>query len=530
MSTFDAIIIGAGHNGLTCAAYLARAGKSVLVLEARGLVGGAAVTEEFHPGFRNSTCSYTVSLLNPKVIADLDLARHGLKIITRPMSNFLPFEGGALSAWPDPARWRAEVARLSPADAARLPAYEATLERVADVLRGLILETPPNIGGGLGDAWRAWRQSRALRSLDRQAQQDVIDLFTLSAADFLGRYFSHPAVLALFAFDGIVGTMASPYAPGTAYVLLHHCFGEVNGRRGAWGHAIGGMGAISEALAAAAREAGAAIRVNAPVAEVLVEAGRATGVRLTSGETFRAAKLAANVHPRLLFERLLDPAILPADFCSRIGNWRSKSGTMRLNVALSELPDFTAAPGTGLQDHHTGGIILAPSMEYMETAYIDARRHGWSRAPVVEMLIPSTIDPTLAPEGRHVASLFCQHFDYDLPDGQDWDSAKPAAIEAILDTVTRFAPNFRDSVLGLRALSPLDLERDFGLIGGDIFHGQLDLAQLYALRPALGFAAYRMPVAGLYLCGSGAHPGGGVTGAPGHNAAREMLADWRRRR
>ncbi|HGG06078.1 MAG TPA: NAD(P)/FAD-dependent oxidoreductase [Aliiroseovarius sp.] len=527
---FDVVIIGAGHNGLTAAAYLGKAGYSVKVVEARSMIGGAAVTEEFHPGFRNSVCSYTVSLLNPKVIQDLDLARHGLRIIERPMSNFLPLEGDALSVWPDTKRWKEEVARLSPGDAANLDAYSATLERLAGVLRGLILETPPNIGGTLADLWRGWRQSKPVRALDRQTQQDLIDIFTMSAADFLARYFRHDAILALYAFDGIVGTLASPYAPGTAYVLLHHCFGEVNGKHGVWGHAIGGMGAISDAMAAAAREGGVEIEVDAPVAEVLTESGQAKGVRLVDGREIHARKVAANVNPKTLFGDLLDPAELPADFRTRMSNWRCKSGTMRMNVALRELPDFLAAPGSGQQLHHTAGIIMAPDMAYMETAYSDARHSGFSKQPVVEMLIPSTIDDTLAPPGQHVASLFCQHFEYDLPDGQNWDDLKDKAIEAVIATVTGFAPNFRDSILAVQALTPLDLERDFGLTGGDIFHGTLDLNQIFSLRPAMGHADYRMPVAGLYLCGSGAHPGGGVTGAPGHNAAREMIRDFRRRR
>ncbi len=526
---YDVVIIGAGHNGLTAAAYLGRAGYSVKVVEARAVIGGAAVTEEFHPGFRNSVCSYTVSLLNPKVIHDLDLARHGLRIIERPMSNFLPLEGDALSVWPNAEKWKAEVARLSPQDAANLDAYSATLERLAGVLRGLILETPPT-RATLPDLWRAWQHSRPVRALDRQTQQDLIDIFTMSAADFLARYFRHDAILALYAFDGIVGTLASPYAPGTAYVLLHHCFGEVNGKHGVWGHAIGGMGAISDAMAAAAREVGVEIEVNAPVAEVLTANGRAQGVRLRDGREFSARKVAANTNPKILFESLLDPAVLPEDFRTRMRNWRCKSGTMRMNVALRELPDFLAAPGRQQQAHHTAGIIMAPDMAYMEAAYFDARRTGFSEHPVVEMLIPSTIDDTLAPPGQHVASLFCQHFDYDLPDGQNWDDLKDTAIEAIIATVTRFAPNFRDSILAVQALTPLDLERDFGLIGGDIFHGSLDLNQVFSLRPAMGHADYRMPVAGLYLCGSGAHPGGGVTGAPGHNAAREMIRDFRRRR
>jgi phytoene dehydrogenase-like protein len=524
--TYDVVIIGAGHNGLVTAGYLAKAGLKVKVVERRGIVGGAAVTEEFYPGYRNSVCAYTVSLLNPKVVADLDLYAHGLKIIERPMSNFLPTtDGGYLKSRPDPVAFHAEVLRHSAHDAANLADYEQTIERLADVLKSFVLETPPNAGGGLSAFWSGLKSGKRLYGLDREAQRDLADIMTMSAVDFLDRWFENDAVKALFAFDGIVGTLASPYQPGTAYVLLHHCFGEIMPNPGAWGHAVGGMGSITQAMAKSAEARGVDIEVNAAVGEVLVEDARTAGVQLEDGREFRARAVAANVNPRLLFDQLVKPEHVPPAFHRRMQDWRCKSGTFRMNVALKELPDFSCLPGTEQAEHHTAGIIMAPDCRYMETAYIEARQSGWSKNPVVEMLIPSTIDATLAPEGHHVASLFCQHFDFDLPKGRSWDEEREKAADCIVETVDLFAPNFAQSIIARQILSPLDLEREFGLVGGDIFHGTLDLNQLFSLRPTLGHADYRMPLSGLYLCGSGAHPGGGVTGAPGHNAAREILRD-----
>jgi phytoene dehydrogenase-like protein len=528
--TYDVVIVGGGHNGLVCAAYLAKAGRSVKVLERRHIVGGAAVTEEFHPGFRNSVCSYTVSLLNRKVVEDLGLYEHGLKIVPRPLPNFLPLgDTSYLKSFGDSARMYQEVGRHSVEDADQLGDYHATIARLADVLKGLILETPPNVGGEAGDRmaslWRLWKTGRRFQTLSLEDQRDFADIMTMSAADFLGRWFSNEAVTALYAFDGIVGTLSSPYNPGTAYVLLHHCFGDVLETPGTWGHAIGGMGAITQAMAAAAQKAGAEIEVAAPVSEIIVTNGKASGVRLENGDAIQGRSVAANVNPKLLFGQLVDEKHLSADFAKRMRNLKCRSGTFRMNVALHELPDFTCLTGSNLQEHHQGGIIMAPSMAYMEAAYRDAMDYGWSRRPVVEMLIPSTLDDTLAPAGKHVASLFCQHFNPDLPDGRSWDDTRLEAAEAVLNTVNDFAPNFRRSVIATQILSPLDLEREFGLIGGDIFHGSLDLNQIFSARPVLGHADYRMPIKGLYLCGSGAHPGGGVTGAPGHNAAREILKD-----
>lgn len=521
---FDAVVIGAGHNGLTCAFYLARAGLKVCVVERRDVVGGAAVTEEFHPGFRNSAASYTVSLLQPKVIADMKLVERGYRVIERPVSNFFPLDGDYLKLGGGAERTRAEFARFSAKDAAALDGYEAALERVADLLRSMALKTPPNAGGGVAALLAAAAQGRQVAALPIEAQRDALALFVQSAREFLDQWFENAHVKAAFAFDSVVGNYAGPSAPGSAYVLLHHVFGEVNGKKGAWGHPVGGMGSITRMMAEAAAQAGAVIRLEEPVDRVLTDKGRAVGVRLSSGEEIAAKTVVANVGPALLFRHLVDSSDLPQDFQRRIAGFKTGSGSFRMNVALSELPDFTVLPGTDAE-HHRSGIIIAPTMDYMDKAHEDAVRYGWSNAPVVEMTIPSTVDTTLAPPGCHVASLFCQHFAPTLPNGRSWDDEREAAADDIIDTVTQHAPNFRDSIIATQIHSPTDLERKFGLVDGDIFHGRMSLDQLWAARPVLGHGDYRSPISGLYLCGAGTHPGGGVTGAPGHNAAREILKD-----
>ena len=533
-SAYDAVIVGGGHNGLVCAFYLAKAGLKTVVLERRGVVGGAAVTEEFHPGFRNSVAAYTVSLLNPKVIHDLDLAAHGLKIVERQVSNFLPLPDGRYLKT-DGGRTAAEVAKFSPRDAERLDAYSAQLDVIADVLRDLLLQTPPNVETGsplamISQLVKTGALANRLRKLGIDNQRALLELFTASAGDFLDGWFESDPIKAVYGFDGIVGNYASPYTPGSAYVLLHHCFGEVNGKKGVWGHAIGGMGAITQAMAKAARAAGADIRTDAPVKEILIEKGKAVGAVTEQGEVFRGRAVVSNLNLKLLYLKLVDPAALPAAFRTHMENWRCRSGTFRMNVALSELPDFTSLPGKQLAEHHTAGIILAPSLRYMEQAYFDARTHGWSKRPIVEVVISSTLDDTLSPKGQHVASLFCQHVAPELPDRKSWDDHRDEVADLMIDTVNSYASNFKASVLGRQVMSPLDLERTFGLVGGDIFHGSLDLGQIFSARPALGHADYRAPVPGLYMCGSGTHPGGGVTGAPGHNAAQEIIRDLRRAR
>jgi phytoene dehydrogenase-like protein len=529
MSDIDVLIIGAGHNGLTCAAYLAMNGMRVKVVERRKVVGGAAVTEEFHPGFRNSVAAYTVSLLNPKIIADLRLHDHGLKIVERRAQNFLPAPDGSYLLTGD-GRTRPSLAKLSERDAGRYDAFTGELETIADVLRQFVLRAPPNLVEGfgvsaIGEALNALGAANILRGLNLEQSRTLLDLFTRSAGDLLDDWFESDLIKALFGFDAIVGNYASPYAAGSAYVMLHHAFGEVNGRKGVWGHAIGGMGAITAAMAAAARAHGAAIETAAGVREIIVERDRVVGVILEGGESLRAKYVAANVNPKLLYTRLVPGDALPRPFLDRISRWRNGSGTFRMNVALTTLPSFTALPGPG--DHQSAGIIIAPSLSYMDRAWQDARSHGWSREPVVEMLIPSTLDDSLSPPGQHVASLFCQHAAPQLPNGASWDDHRDEVADLMIHTVDHYAPGFASSVIGRQILSPLDLERDFGLLGGDIFHGALTLNQLFSARPMLGYADYRSPLKGLYHCGAGAHPGGGVTGAPGHNAARAILRDHR---
>jgi phytoene dehydrogenase-like protein len=531
MQTYDVVIIGGGHNGLTCAAYLGMAGLKVKVLERRAMVGGAAVTEEFCQGFRNSVAAYTVSLLNPKIIADLRLFDHGLKIVERRAQNFLPtLDGRYLLA--AEGRTKGNIAKFSGRDAERYDAFNRALDASADVLRELVLQPPPNLTRGaklvaLGEMLRALRIGNRLRRLSTENLRTLLELLTTSAADYLDAWFEGELVKAWLGFDAIVGNYASPYAPGTAYVLLHHAFGEVNGKKRLWGHAIGGMGAITQAMARSAAGYGVEIETDASVREVLIDKGRAVGVVLEDGRVIRGAAVAANVNPKLLYTAMIPSSALDPAFLRRMQGWRCASGTFRINVALSQLPSFTALPGRDCGDHHTAGIILGPSLGYMDRAYGDARTLGWSREPVIEMVIPSTLDDTLAPPGGHVASLFCQYVAPQLPAGRSWNDHRETVASLMIETVDRYAPGFKASVVGRQALSPFDLEQVFGLTGGDIFHGAMALDQLFWARPALGYADYRGPLKGLYHCGSGAHPGGGVTGAPGHNAARAIIADRR---
>jgi phytoene dehydrogenase-like protein len=525
LSDTDAIIIGAGHNGLTCAAYLGLAGVRVRVFERRGVVGGVCVTEEFHPGFRNSTAAYTVGLLQPKIIRDLKLYEYGLRVVERRVQNFLPLPDGRYLLTGE-GRTEHEVAKFSAKDATRYPAYQARNRRVVEVLRGLSLVAPPNlVTGDLRVAVRELSQFITIgkRLWQASSLRAASQLLRKSAGDMLNTWFESDPIKAVLGFDAVIGTLASPYTAGSAYVLLHHALGELNGKSGVWGYAIGGMGAITQAMAHVAAKHGARIDVRSEVRELIIERDHTVGVVLQDGTSVRARAVIANVNPQYLFQTLLPREAVPQAVAARMKAWKAGSGTFRMNLALSKLPDFTALPGPG--DHHTAGIILAPSLSYMDQAYRDCIAYGWSRKPIVELVIPSTLDDSLAPPGTHVATLFCQHVNPQFTDGSTWDQHRETVADLMIDTVESYAPGFKASVIARQSLSPLDLERIFGLPNGDIFHGAMTLDQLFSARPMHGFAAYRMPIAGLYLCGAGAHPGGGVTGAPGHNAAQAVIAD-----
>lgn len=518
----DVIIIGAGHNGLTCAGYLAKAGLRVKILEARSVVGGAAVTEEFYPGFRNSVYSYSVSLLHPRVIQDLQLERHGLDILERPAGTLSLLQDDHLLLTRDERQARNEIARFSPRDAQRISAFDADIAEVAVALRALAIQAPPNIGGGWRDALALFKAGNLFRKMGKRQQVVLAELMTRSLGDYLDMWFEGEALKGVLGLEGVIGNFAEPYQAGTAYVLLHHAFGEVQGRAGAWGIARGGMGAISEAMASFARSRGVAIETESPVSEILTEGGRARGVRTADNREITARFVAANVHPQVLLQRLLDVELMEEADQRRIQGYRSHSATFRMNVALAELPRFTSMAGRG-DEHFMGAIEVSPSLSYIQDAYYDARKSGFSRRPVISMQVPTTQDDSLAPPGRHIASLFCQHFQRHLPDGRSWDEAREEVADLVVDTIDGYAPNFRASVLGRQIKTPLDIERDLNMVGGDIFHGALHLDQFYSMRPIPGHAAYKMPVEGVFLCGSGAHPGGGVSGLPGRNAALAIL-------
>ena len=521
---YDAVIIGGGHNGLVCSFYLAKAGLKVKVLERRNIVGGAAVTEEFHPGFRNSTASYTVSLLNPEVIKDMRLKENGLEIVKRPISNFLPVDdnnflkvGGSIE------KTQMQFRKFSNHDAEILPEYYRRIENVADVLRDLTTKTPLNLKGGYINIAKTIFDLAPIARKTNELQEDLFNLFTKSAKDFLDSWFENDHIKACFGFDSIVGNYASPETPGSAYVLLHHVFGEVDGEKGAWGHALGGMGSITKIMKTVCEENGVDISTKTSVSKVLIENNKATGVKIDDGSVIYSDKVVSNLNPKLLFSKLVNEEDVDKEYLRKILNYKCGSGTFRMNVALSELPDFNCLSGKDVCEHHKSGIVIAPSLTYMDKAFTDAKQYGWSKNPIVEMLIPSTVDSSLAPEGKHVASLFCQQFAPTLPDNRSWHDEKDIAANTIIETVNRFAPNFKDSILGMSILSPLDLEEKLGLVGGDIMHGVMSLDQMWAARPVFNYGDYKTPVKDLFICGSGTHPGGGVTGLPGKNSSREIL-------
>lgn len=529
MRAFDVAVIGAGHNGLVTAAYLARAGLSVVVLEAQDRVGGACVTEETWPGFKVSTAAYVVSLFRPEIVRDLDLARHGYRVLRRDPSSFTPLpDGRALLLGADPQRNRAEVARFSARDAERLPEYEAMLDRIARAVEPLLLETPPALSRAPGDLLRLARMGWRFLRLGPDAAR-AAELLTGAARPILDRWFESDALKATLATDAIIGAMASPSTPGTAYVLFHHVMGEVDGARGVWGYVEGGIGRLPEALAAAARARGAEIRTGAPVARIrLGPDGAADGVVLADGAEIAARRVASSADATVTLLRLVGEGRLAPELVSAVRAIDYASGSMKVNLALSRLPEFTAAPGApGPQ--HRGTIHVSPSLDYLEAAFHDALRGEPSAEPILECTIPSVVDPSVAPPGRHLMQIFVQYAPYRLRTGT-WDERKDGVADRCLEVLERYAPGVTRAVTARQVLSPVDLERRFGLTGGNIFQGAMTPSQLFSLRPLAGYADYRTPIARLYLCGAATHPGGGIMGACGYNAAREILRDVRRRR
>jgi phytoene dehydrogenase-like protein len=532
MAAYDALVIGGGHNGLVAAAYLARSGARTLVLEARDHTGGAATTEAPWPDapeFRVTRLSYVMSLLPPTIIKDLQLDRHGYKIFPMgPYYQAFP-EGGSIKLYADDAKRNyEEVAAWSKADAEAMPKWDAWLEGLADVLGPLLLTVPPKLGSrrprDLAETLRlAWRQ----RGLDVRTVADVTRLMTMSIADLLDDWFESPQVKGALAVNGVIGTWAGPYEPGTAYVMAHHSIGDVgDGHLGNWGFQEGGMGAVADAIAAAALEAGAEIRTNASVGRLLTQDGRVSGAVLASGEEISAPLVVTSLHPRTAFLDHVGRDRLPDDFVTDIEHWKTRSGVVKINLALAELPDFTADPGTTLAEHHTGSVEMAPTMEYIERAFTDAREGRPAQRPFSDGVIPTTFDKTLCPEGYHTMSLFTQWVpsDWSLEPHRD---ELQAYADRMIDTYNEVAPNFKSSILHTDIVGPYEMEHDYGLIGGNIFHGELSLEQLFHMRPAPGFADYRTPVDGLYYGSSATHAGGGVCGIPGWQAAKAAIADTR---
>jgi phytoene dehydrogenase-like protein len=524
---YDAIIIGGGHNGLVTACYLARAKWKVLVLERRYLVGGACVTEEAFPGFKVSTAAYVNSLFHPQIIRDLRMKDYGFALLERNPSSFTPFlDGRYLMMGPDAALNVREIAKFSTKDAEAYPKYEKMLERVAAVIEPTLQMIPPNIiNPGLGGLWKLMQMGRSFQKLGTDLGE-AVEILTGPARPLLDRWFESEELKATLATDAIIGAFAAPSMPGTAYVLFHHVMGETNGKRGVWAYVKGGMGGLTQALAGAARDLGVDIRLNAEVARILVNSGGAvTGVALASGEEFHASKVASNLDCRLTFTKLMDPKILPPDFAEAIGRISYDSASLKINVALSELPNFTALPGSQPGPQHHGTVHMCPDQDYIERAYDDAKYGRPSKDPILECTLPSAVDPSVAPPGQHLMSMFIQYAPYKLKEGT-WDDHREKFADRCFDILNEYAPNFKKSVLARQILTPVDLERTFNLTGGNIFQGAMTLNQLFLFRPVPGYANYHTPIKGLYICGAAAHPGGGVMGIAGWNAAREMLRRW----
>jgi phytoene dehydrogenase-like protein len=525
---YDVIIVGAGHNGLVAAAYLARTGLSVLALERRSIVGGSCVTEEIFPGFHFSTTSYVCSLLRPEIIRDLRLKEHGFEMLPC-TTSFVPFSDGRhLLFGLGPGRDAEQIGRFSRKDAEAYPRFTAALERLADFIRPTLSLTPPDVAApGLGGILEMLKMGRRFRNLQRSDQALLIKIMTMSIADLLDEWFESPRVKATLAATGTVAIYGSPRTPGTAYVLFHHQLGEAAGASGTWGFVRGGMGGITRAMAAAARAHGVAIRTDAAVQRILVKDGQAHGVVLENGEEIEGRVVASNADPKRTFLKLIEAAHLPAEFRHGIETFRSRGNSGKVNLALSELPDFVALPGDG--PHLRGSLqVTGDTPDYLETAFDDYKAGRPSRRPYLDMVIPSTVDTTLCPPGRHVLSISIKFIPFRLAEG-DWHTRREEIGELAVDTLSAYAPNLRRSVLHRHVLTPVDFEEIYGLTGGNVFHGDMAMDQLFAMRPLYGWARYRTPIRRLYLCGSGAHPGGGVMGSAGRNAAREILKDLRRR-
>ena len=525
MAKYDAIIIGAGHNGLVTAAYLARAGRQVLVLERRDMVGGCAVTEELWPGYRVSTGAYLVSLLQDRIVRELELERFGYRVDAKDPAFFSAFpDGRHFFMWQDRARTLAEIAKFSRHDAEVYAAYEDQLERIARVIEDLLLITPPAFPprGPLDflDYLKLAGRMRSLRSKDLVA---LVKIFTQSAAELLDEWFESDEVKVTLATDGVIGANGGPRSPGTAYILLHHSMGGVAGHRGLWGFVRGGMGAVAEAIAASARAKGAAVRTHAAVDRVLVRNGRAFAVVLANGEEIEATIIASNLDPKATFLRLIEESALEPDFVSTVRRFRSEGTSAKINLALTGLPEFTAFPATP-GPHHRATMHICPSIEYVEHAWDDAKYGRPSERPLLELTIPTMYDASLAPPGRHIMGIFLQYAPYTLREGA-WDELRESFGDHAIALIEEYAPNIRSIIERREVLTPLDLERRFGITGGNIFHGEMSLDQMFVMRPVAGWARYRTPIQGLYLCGSGAHPGGGVMGAAGYNCAREILKE-----
>jgi phytoene dehydrogenase-like protein len=522
MPGYDAIIIGGGHNGLTTAAYLAKAGKKVLVLERRHVLGGAAVTEEIYPGFRFSVCSYVVSLLRPEVIRELELPRYDLEIIPLD-STFTPLPNGDyLFRCGDHARTRREIARHSPTDAEAYEEYGNLMVQMAMAVKPMLGLAPPEpTSFNPKELFALAKIGKYFAGLEERLFYDLTKLMTMSSADFLDEWFETEALKATMSASGIIGTFMGPRSPGTAYVLLHHYMGELDGAFRSWGFARGGMGTISRVIADAARHYGAEIRTEAAVDRVLIRDGRAYGV-VSGSDEYQGNVIISSVDPKRTFLKMIEQRHLDAEFIEQVSNFKIRGSSAKVNLALSALPNFISWPGEG--PHLAGAISISPSYDYIERAYDDAKYGDFSRRPYMDIILPSMLDPSMAPPGQHVMSIFVQYAPYHLREGT-WPEKREALGDAVIDTLSEYAPNLKDIVLHRQVVTPWDLEQEFGLTEGNIFQGELTLDQLFFLRPVAGWARYRTPIKNLYMCGSCTHPGGGVMAASGRLAALEILKD-----